>query len=151
MSLYNMLFGVNQRTPILLATLGLTTSDVPRFRDCYVKDGRIVIYTRTGGGNRRYYDSEESCRENYPEDFDVDSGNEIPDGPWNSTLTSNPFYERDEDDDFDCTYASFYFRFPDKFRDDLLALEACVQTHTPTDRWKALLESLESTKEVPNG
>ena len=34
MSLYNMLFGVNRAAPVLLATLGLTESDVPRFRDC---------------------------------------------------------------------------------------------------------------------
>ena len=52
MSLYNMLFGVNSAAPVLLATLGLTESDVPRFRDCHLNGEQIVIYTRTGGGNR---------------------------------------------------------------------------------------------------
>ena len=50
MSLYNMLFGVDERAPALLACLGLTFSDIPRFRDCYLRDNCIVVYTRTGGG-----------------------------------------------------------------------------------------------------
>ena len=60
MSLYNMLFGVNPAAPILLAMLDTTQDKIPRFRDIYIKDEYIVIHTRTGGGNREYYESRES-------------------------------------------------------------------------------------------
>lgn len=57
MSLYNMLFGANPAGPYILKTLGLSTAEVGRYRDCYVEkmpNGtyRIVLHTRNGGGNR---------------------------------------------------------------------------------------------------
>ena len=142
MSLYNMLFGTNSAAPLLLATLGLTSNDVPRFRDCYLDGNRIVIYTRTGGGNRDYYDSEEMCRANYPEYF---SGDEPPTGPWNSSLTAHPCYLFDHDDDFDCTYASFYFAFPAEYAEDLTALAVNSDSHTPSEKWQALFDALGKT------
>ena len=142
MSLYNMLFGVNSAAPALLATLGLTVNDVPRFRDCFIEGNNIVIHTRTGGGNRDYYDSEENCRRNYPEYF---TGVDDPDGPWNSALTNNAFYLHDEDDDFDCTYANFHFRFPDEYADDLKALAERRETHKPSEKWQALFKMMESS------
>jgi len=118
MSLYNMLFGVNSAAPVLLATLGLTAGDVPRFRECYIEGDNIVIHTRTGGGNR--------------EDYEAGNGE----------LQSNPFYVRDEDDDFDCTYANFYYRFPEEYADELKAMAANADSIKPSEKWEALLESL---------
>lgn len=141
MSLYNLLFGKNAAADVLLATLGFTESDVPRFRDCFIENDNIVIYTRTGGGNRDYYDSEESCRDNYPEYFDK---GDDPTGPWNSNLTNNKFYLYDEDGDYDSTYANFYFRFPDEFADDLKALAEDSETHTPGEKWAVLFSALNS-------
>ena len=92
MSLYNMIFGQNPNSDILLSILGLKKSDVERFRDCGFEDGGIFIYTRTGGGNR----------DGYP----------------NEKLTSNPYYLSDEDDNFDCTYATYHFKFPDEIKKD---------------------------------
>ncbi len=88
MSLYNMIFGKNPSTKEILALLGLTELDVERFRDCWIdgKESRIVILTRTGGGNREHYQNEK--------------------------LTSNPYYIRDFDDDFDSTYAYYEFAIP---------------------------------------
>lgn len=140
MSLYNMLFGVNAGAPLLLATLGLNVGDVPRFRDCYIEGDKIVIYTRTGGGNRDYYDSEQSCRDCYPEYFE---GADTPSGPWNSDLQENEYYLYDEDDDFDCTYASFYFRFPEAYDADLKAIAERIQDHTPSEKWQALFKTLQ--------
>lgn len=142
MSLYNMLFGVNDYAPVLIAALGMTANDVPRFRHCYIDGEQIVIRTRTGGGNRDYYDSEESCRENYPDYF---NGKEDPSGPWNSSLTGSKFYIYDEDDDFDSTYANFYFRFPDEYAEDLKAIAARSETHTPSEKWKALFKAMDSS------
>jgi len=86
MSFYNMIFGKNPDTKDILALLGLSETDIERFRDCYINDDEICIYTRTGGGNREYYPNE--------------------------VLTSHPNYIRDEDDDYDCTYATYYFSLP---------------------------------------
>ena len=92
MSLYNMIFGKNQRTKEILATLGLDELDIERFRDCHVdkEDGKIVILTRTGGGNREYYP--------------------------NKRLIEHPNYLYDEDDEYDSTYAYYYFSIPPRRR-----------------------------------
>lgn len=127
MSLYNMLFGANPAGGVLLQILGLSAADIPRIRDVFIDGDNIVIYTRTGGGNREFYD---------------EKNDENPDGPWNSNMVENPHYLRDEDDDFDCTYASFYFKFPDDYAEDLKALAAQRQNHTPSQKWQALFESL---------
>lgn len=93
MSLYNLLFGQNPNTNIVLALIGLKECDIERFRDCGFDDDKIFVYTRTGGGNR----------EDYP----------------NEALTTNPNYLSDQDDDFDNTYATFNFKFPDEIAEDI--------------------------------
>ena len=87
MSLYNMLFGMNPEASDILGLIGINVGDVERFRDCFIADGQIQVYTRTGGGNR----------ESYP----------------NKVLTSNQYYIYDEDDTYDCTYATYYFKIPE--------------------------------------
>lgn len=139
MSIYGMLFKMNNATPVLLAMLGLKEEDVPRLRDCYIDGEKIVIYTRTGGGNRDYYDSEESCRANYPEYFD---GKDNPTGPWNSTLTANPYFLYDEDSDFDSTYAYFYFKVPKEYVADLAALAENSDIHKPSEKWQMLFKGM---------
>lgn len=96
--LYNMLFGWNPAC-VLVAPM-LTDENpqhfFPRFRDCFVSDDErhIEIYTRVGGGNRDGY------------------ADEI------ERLRSMPTYVTDEDDDFDCTYATFTFEVPEEWRAD---------------------------------
>lgn len=93
MSMYNLLFGQNPNSDVILAILGLKENDVERFRDCGFDENGIYVYTRTGGGNREDYS--------------------------NDVLTSNPYYLNDEDDDFDCTYATYYFKIPDEIKEDV--------------------------------
>jgi hypothetical protein len=88
MSMYNSLFGMNPDSDKLLDVLGKKREDFGRFRDVYLDDDYLVVFTRCGGGNREYY-----------EHVFEEMGN-------------HPWFERDEDDDFDCTYASFYFKLP---------------------------------------
>lgn len=114
MGLYNMIFGTNPLSDLLLATLGLTRNDVGRFRDTYIANGEIAVYTRNGGGNR----------EDYMPDF-----------------SKHPCYLRDEDDDYDCTYATIYFSYPAEYAADLKKLEA-GEPFDPDARWMALLDSL---------
>ncbi len=107
MSLYNMLFGVNKYALPLLTALDLDPANIPRFRDCFLEKDSIVVLTRTGGGNREHYLEE------------------------NKVMQDHPNYLYDEDEDFDCTYASFHFSFPDKHKADLMVLATLVNTPTP--------------------
>lgn len=126
MSLYNALFGRNPASRLLLAMLDLTEGDVGRFRDCYLardenKKLKIVIYTRNGGGNREDYQAVTDA------------------------LQSHADYLTDYDDDFDCTYASYEFKVPEKFAataEELASLGA-ESSVSPMEKFKALIENLQ--------
>jgi len=104
-SLYDLVLGdggQRARGMVLLTFLGNPT--VGRFRDAWVEKGDggepvIVVYTRNGGGNR------ECMCDDHPEGGCLLEVIE--------DLQRNPLYLSDEDDEFDCTYASFRFRCPD--------------------------------------
>lgn len=120
-SLYTILHG----TDPLAASLVLMLHDVaplypPRFRDAHLNaDGtEIVIQTRTGGGNRECFCDDESPEMKSWMGWDGLTKNaegHFPTCyPWmNEQMTKHPLYIRDEDDDFDATYAYFYFRVPE--------------------------------------
>jgi len=132
MSLYNMIHGFNPLAGVLLRVLDVTPDRIPRFRDCYFNGEHIVIYTRTGGGNRDYYDSRETTDS---EDYD---------GPFNDDLRALPGFVRDEDDDYDSTYASFYFTVPEQFTYLLDKLKSMAQKETQSERWEASLEKIKT-------
>ena len=97
--MYNMLFGVNPNSNFILETLGLTREMTGRFRDCFVVNGEIAIYTRNGGSNRT----------EFAEVFNF--------------LRKSPYYLRDENDEFDNTYATIYFKFPEHYSEQLEKLD----------------------------
>ena len=100
MSLYNMINGVNPATFFILPMLGEEhPDDYPRFRDCFIQDDEIHVYTRVGGGNRNCGFGEEE-------------------------LQSHPNYLRDFDDDYDSTYATYVFSVPDEFKPDFELIKA---------------------------
>jgi hypothetical protein len=121
MSMYNLVFGMNPASNVILATLGLNQADTGRFRDCFVTNGEIAIYTRNGGGNRESYQ------------------------PIIDELAKHPCYLRDEDDDFDSTYATFYFRFPDEYAEELKLIDA-GEKFDPDARWLDAIERLTGAK-----
>lgn len=88
MSLYNMLFGMNPDADRLLDLLGKTKEDFGRFRNVSVEGKQIAVYTRCGGGNRDDY------------------------GHVFAEMSEHPWFTHDADDDFDSTYATFYFELP---------------------------------------
>lgn len=138
MGMYNMVNGVNEMAPVLLAMLKLHPAAAPRFRDCWWNGEHIVVYTRTGGGNRAYYESEVSCRMHYPSHFD--GSRPFPHGPWNEDLRQLPTFVRDEDDDFDSTYALFYFTVPENLQ--WAVPQLVVQKKTTRERFEEFLEKL---------
>jgi len=129
MSMYNMVCGNN---PLFgLYARALETIEplppVPRFRDVYTKlyggKVQIVIYTRTGGGNRPDYQAE------------------------NLALTKHQLFVADCDDDFDKTFAHFVFTCPMPFEDRMLALHNIFSRHpkgmTPGEKFKLAMGQIE--------
>lgn len=93
MSLYNMINGFNPACVIIMPMLGRTQDEYPRFRDCFVDDGKIAIYTRVGGNNRGCGFGEEE-------------------------LYKDPNFVETYDDEFDNTYATYLFNVPKKWKAD---------------------------------
>lgn len=116
--LYNSLFGEHSKAEDLLKLLGIAAGDVPRYRSCFWDGTHIVIHTRTGGGNRDDYEEE------------------------NDHLTTLPGYVRDDDDDFDCTYANFYYLPPAEAEEALKAMPADA---TPAEQWQRLFAAMKAT------
>lgn len=124
MSLYNMMFGENQLAPLIVRTLGKTEGDFGRFRDAFVADGKICIYTRCGGGNR----------EDYLDVFEQ--------------MRDHPNFLEDKDDDFDSTYCTFFFSFPDDFKRELEKINA-KEPWDPSERWQKMINALQDPKKHP--
>ena len=138
MSLYNMLFGENPFAETLLLILGTHRDKIPRYRDCFLNDeGDIVIHTRTGGGNRDWYDSAESYKRENPDATEDDLK-----GPFNEHLRALPGFKRDEDDDFDSTYADFIFDVPEAAKPMIATLKELGAVADPKARWADMLEKL---------
>lgn len=95
MSLYNMLFGENEESPILLGMIGVNKEYFCRYRDVELIDEgtKIRVFTRLGGGNR----------EGYEETWEKIRGHKL--------------YIKDYDDNFDCTYAYIEYDIPEKFKE----------------------------------
>lgn len=93
MSLYNMINGFNPACLIVMPMLGRKQEEYPRFRDCFIEDGKIAIYTRVGGGNRGCEYGEEE-------------------------LYKDPNFVSTYDDEFDSTYATYLFNVPEKWKAD---------------------------------
>lgn len=129
-----MIFGMNPNADLVLALIGLKRSDVERFRDCGMNEDGVIIHTRTGGGNR----------EDFPQEL----------------LVKNANYLSDEDCEGDCTYANYYFKFPDDIKDDCLKFldvkangvpasiiqrvtETMNRPETPGDKWAKIYDQQE--------
>lgn len=137
MSLYNQVFGFDPLSHMLIKALHVNPLHVPRFRDCFLLDGKIAIYTRTGGNNRSINET--------PWVFEgkVIPRTVAPDN-WNSICAAHPDYLGTEDDEYDNTYAFWWFRYPTspEIHDALTAIAKDHERPRPSTRWKALTESM---------
>lgn len=119
MTFYNMLFGMNPHSDLLLAVLGLKKNDVERFRDVSTSgDGaKIEVYTRTGGGNR----------EAYP----------------NLTMRKLTTWTGSSDDDYDSTYCTDSFMVPEEFVEDVKRLDNIIGNGLRPEFGQHLLKTLQ--------
>lgn len=144
MSMYGLVFGQSRLTPALLAVLG--NPEVGRLRDAWVeigKDGEpeIAIYTRNGGGNRDCWGEWVGSGEGTSSYLDESGQCHCTGCIQSELLPKHPLYLRDEDDDFDSTYCTNYFRVPPEWREPMLALAG---PHVDTDkRWQDAITVLE--------
>ena len=143
MSMYNMIFGKDPNSELLLEMLELEQGDFYRFRDCYLtEDNEIAVYTRGGGGNRECY-----CDDYYEVD-ELSIADAIGDLHEKGCVVlthernhKHPNYIHDADDYFDSTYATFYFSVPAELdRERLVAVEL---TMARDDLWQIFIKSLE--------
>lgn len=122
-----------ERGAVLLGMLGGPV--VARFRDAWVEksdDGPVIaIYTRQGGGNRECFCGSEPGRQHVPGQCYA---------ACNEALAAHPLYLRDADDDFDRTYATFYFRAPEEWREVLEG--AAVDPVNMSERWQAVIDKI---------
>lgn len=138
--LYNLVLGdggENDRGAALRAILG--NPPIARYRDSWIEswDGVpvIAIYTRQGGGNRDCY-CEEYGDGGHP-DLNSSCGS-------NEALQAHPLYLRDADDEYDCTYATFYFKLPDELDPELRAV-LTDNMQAPVDmseRWQQAIDAI---------
>lgn len=94
MSMYDIINnGSNENAHKILKLVGLTANDFPRCRDVSLwnNNTEIRVITRAGGGNR--------------EEYQVNI----------NELKNNKYYLRDEDDNFDSTYAYIFFKVPTEY------------------------------------
>ena len=133
MSMYNMIFGTSPVGPVLLAMLKLTPGDVGRYRDAGVYEGKIAVYTRNGGGNR-------ACWSDYV-DREADGNCRCTGCFMAENVQKHPNYLYDQDDEFDSTYATIYYSFPEKWKELLEQLDS-GEPFEPDKRWLGALEAL---------
>ena len=137
--MYNIVFGENPLGEVLLAVLGLNTQSVGRYRDAFVSNGEIVVYTRNGGGNRECYLDEDNPTQ------ESDCGR---DGCYSCAIThrlpKHPNYLRDQDDTFDSTYATVYFSIPEKVVELIKNKGIDIGDWKPDERWKEALAKLDA-------
>lgn len=119
MNMYNAIFGKNKNAEFYLSVLGLTEDSFYRFRDCSVTDDfKIAVYTRGGGSNHEYD---------------------------NSDIDKHPLYLDSIDDHYDSTYCTIYFSIPDEVIPLIKTLENIdpVPSGGFSQQWRDLIDNLE--------
>lgn len=115
--MYNLVFGMNPYSDSVLECLGLKKEDFGRFRDVFVANGKIAVYTRCGGGNRP----------DYQHVFEK--------------MAAHPNFLHAKDDSFDETYCTFYFSFPEG-EEEVLNLINSPEEFDPDARWQAAINAI---------
>lgn len=133
MSMYNMLFGKNPDRNIILKMIGITEEACGRFRDCYIEDENIIVFTRLGGGNRECYcdtDEEHNSSDSGCYQHNIEY------------LQANTNYVKDYDDGFDETYAYFVYNIPEQFKE--LAKKYATKGENLKEKFDSIIEEMKS-------
>lgn len=125
MSLYNIVMKTSPLAHIVLTMLALVPSSVPRIRDAYASDDghRIMVLTRSGGGNREHYKEK------------------------NDYMREHPQFVHDFDDAVDDTFALFVYDTPTKYLDDLSILTRFLAEHGAGEQMRGPAAMVRCVKE----
>lgn len=149
MSLYNMLFGCNPLTPILLYILDIDQPDGKwksgRFRDIYLnEDGtKIILFTRNGGGNRSCWRMESGELSVPCYEIETKPENLCPGCIITYHLPKHPNYICDYDDEFDSTYAYIEFSVPEKWKELCKQLATGEKPKTVSGKFMDIVREIE--------
>ena len=128
MSLYNMLYGHNNNSAVIVsAFLGYdVTKVIPRYRDTFLDinqetnlpTGKFEIYTRMGGGNYGCWNEDEI---DFTSKETILEHERTCNCPYHQLLKieKEPWYKGAEDDDFDSTYRTLNGEFSKEFLEKL--------------------------------
>jgi hypothetical protein len=119
-----MIFGTDPNAGLFLGIIKVDPRIVPRFRDCFYNGEYIIVHTRTGGGNREEYKAE------------------------NQKLRESPLFDHDEDDDYDSTFANFYYRVPEELQELFAEKREEIKSPMPKEKWQAVLDKLKGGKDA---
>lgn len=122
-NLYNQMFGYNPYADEILRLMGLDRRKMGRFRDAFVCQGEVVVYTRLG--------NTVAMGKFTPQEMEA----------FRKYLRSHPRYLREATDTRDSTYCTFYFAVPHSKSVKLLTYDTPVPWE-PDKRWKEGLEEM---------
>lgn len=113
MSMYNLMFGKNPTSDMLLAVIGFKQYEIPRFRDVNFQILEndvysIVVFTRMGGGNKDCW--EQGKKENC----------DCPACKLEKIENAHELFIKSEEYEFDRTYSTLYFKCPEEFVEDII-------------------------------
>lgn len=131
MSLYNTVCGENPHADKLLGLLGITREQIPRYRDCYARDGKIVVLTRTGGKNRAEYRN---------------AAFTVVDYVYRRTAA---WRRIDADDTFDSTFAHWHFYLPPAQDNAIGKIEKEQGYYDPMTIFQQVLADIKANKDTP--
>lgn len=152
MSLYQMIHGENPAGRALVALLAEQQDlDPGRFRDAWVEyeppagDALLIrVHTRNGGGNRECW-----C--------DTEDGSHFCQQAAIASMRAHPWFLRDADDDFDSTYADFWFTVDLTAVDPEIGHVLVEMAQAPVDvgaRWRAVIDAIQDpgpSRAAPSG
>lgn len=139
MSMFDLVFGSNPNVKQFVDTV---IGNTGRYRSAWIEKGQdglpiLAVYTRNGGGNREHWDK------------DKEPGDQCDCTGCIATyrLPKHRLYISDSDDEFDSTYATFYFHLPEELLRQLDTANPGwrerVQAHVNmSERWLEVIESL---------
>jgi len=141
---YNAIFGINPVASIILAMLDLDVEKIGRFRDAFICGDKIAIYTRLGANNAECCCEEEDIKK-HPHPLDSNHANYcfVPNIRY---LQNHPQYLSDEEDKFDPTYRTFYFKVPERYKE--IAKKMDSGNVNPDERWEQTIKALNDWIEV---
>ena len=138
---YNALFKENPKADVILNSLGVDRNFFIRYRDVWIRDGQVAVYTRMG--RQQEHDSESKMPKGI---FCTCRGCRF-----TSNVKNHPLFKSIQNDKKDSTYATVYFDVPESIRSEFKAEMSMPPINMDVEWYKRLNDDTlmkESAKEL---